>query len=140
MATLEAGSREPRLVLDAGAILALARGASTARAKLKRASREGYVVIVPTPVVAQVHRGGRSRAAMDRALNAVDIYTATSVETARHAGELLGRAGMADAVDAIVAAEALAGSRSTILTSDPEDLSRLVEAEAASAHVVISRV
>jgi hypothetical protein len=77
---------------------------------------------------------------MDRALQAVDIYAPTSVETARHAGELLGRAGMADAVDAIVVAEALAGSRSTILTSDPEDLSCLVGAEAARGHVFISRV
>ena len=140
MATLEPGSTKPRLVLDAGAILALARGAPAARAKLKRAARECYVVIVPTPVVAQVHRGGRTKAAMDRALRAVDIYAPTSVETARHAGELLARAGMADAVDAIVVAEALAGSRSTILTSDPEDLSCLVEAEAARGHVFISRV
>ncbi len=140
MATLEAGSRKPRLVLDAGAILALARGATAARAKLKRAIREGYVVIVPTPVVAQVHRGGRARAAMDRVLKAVDVFAPTSVETARCAGELLGRAGMADAVDAIVAAEALVGPASTILTSDPDDLSCLVETEAVSGHVFISRV
>ena len=66
--------REPLLVLDAGALLALARGDVVARATIKRGLRQGYRMVVPTPVVAQVHRAGRDRAAMDRVLQAVDSF------------------------------------------------------------------
>lgn len=87
-----------------------------------------YAAVVPTPVIAQVYRGARDRARTDRVLGDVDAFLPTTVETARHAGGLLARAGMSDAVDAIVAAEALMGVPSMVLTSDAKDLARLVEA------------
>ena len=69
-------------------------------------------------VVAQVHRGGRDRARIDRVFNAVDALVPTGIEIARIAGELMAVAGTSDAVDAIVVAEALVSIPAVILTSD----------------------
>jgi rRNA-processing protein FCF1 len=132
--------REPLLVLDAGALLALARGDVVARAAVKRAVRQGYRTVVPTPVVAKVHRASRHRAAMDRALQAVDSFAETSLETAKRAGCLLGLASMADAIDAIVVAEAIRSERSTIATSDADDIGRLVDAGEAGRTVYVEAV
>ena len=117
----------------AAQILALARGDGRARAVLERARREGYVVVIPTPVLAQVHRGGRDRAPVDRVVNRVDALLPTSEAVARHAGELMARSGTSDAVDAIVAAEALMSVPALIMTSDADDLIRLVGDEPAAA-------
>ena len=127
MASVGALPRVRRVILDAGGILALARGDGVARSVVERARREGYVVVIPTPVLAQVHRGGRDHAMVDRVVKAVDALLPTSADVARRAGELLARSGMIDAVDAIVAAEALMSAPALILTSDPEDLACLVE-------------
>jgi hypothetical protein len=94
-------------------------------------------VVIPTPVLAQVHRGGRDRAGVDRVVNAVDALLPTSAEVARRAGELLASSRMTDAVDAIVAAEALAARPSLILTSDPDDLGRLIDGHPGSADLRI---
>lgn len=83
--------------------------------------------VCPPPVLAQVHRGGRDGAMVDRVVDAVDALLPTSADVTRRAGELLASSGMTDAVDAIVAAEALTSVRALILTSDPEDLARLLE-------------
>lgn len=130
--------RSRRLILDAGGILALAGGDGVARAVLERARREGYVVVIPTPVLTQVHRGGRDRARVDRVVNAVDALLPTSAQVARRAGELLAQSDMRDAVDAIVAAEALLSAPSLVLTSDARDIMRLIEGqpEAAAVRVI----
>jgi hypothetical protein len=73
----------------------------------------------------------------DRVLNAVEMHLPTSLDLARLAGDLLGRAGRSDAIDAIVAAEALSGTPAVILTSDPGDLAALVEAGGGSGRVAI---
>jgi len=96
-----------RLILDAGALIALARGDVQTRAFIERTLLDGVLVEVPMPVLAQVHRGGHDRARTDRALRWIDRFVPTSERRARAAGELLGRAGLSDAIDAIVAAEAL---------------------------------
>jgi predicted nucleic acid-binding protein len=125
------------MILDAGGILALTRGSADARAALDRAVREGYVVLIPTPVLAQVHHGGHDRAHVDRVVNMVDDPLPTSALVARRAGELQAKAGTSDAIDAIVTAEALESAPSLILTSDPGDLERLLEGEPEAARVVV---
>ncbi len=125
------------LLLDAGALIGLSRGDSQVCAVLASALTRGYEVCVPTPVVAQVHRGDHRQAQIDRVLGDVDSFLPTSLQTARHAGELLARAGMSDAVDAIVAAEALQGGPTMVLTSDAHDLARLVEAGPGSRSVEV---
>lgn len=137
MASVEALARTRRLILDAGGILALARGDARARAALARALRDGYVVVIPTPVLAQVHRGGRDRAQVDRVVKAVNALLPTSEQIARRAGELQGKASTSDVVDAIVAAEALASAPALILTTDPGDLSLLLEGEPEAARVLV---
>jgi len=134
-----AGLPDRRVVLDAGALIALARGDIAARAAIRRAWKQDYEVVVPTPVVAQVHRGGWNRASMDRALKAVDVFLETSLETAMRAGVLLGRTRLTDAVDAIVVAEA-SGAPTTIVTSDPNDIGRLVDADEAGRDVYVEAV
>jgi predicted nucleic acid-binding protein len=128
------------MVLDAGAVLALSAGRPVARAAIHRARLEGYGVVIPAPVVAQVHRGGRDRARIDRVLNAVDEIAPTTDEIARLAGELLAAAGIEDAIDAIVAAEALASAPSVVLTSDRPDIRRLLETQPDGARVAVVRV
>jgi hypothetical protein len=125
------------LVLDAGGVLGLAHGDHRAWARLAVALEMGLTAIVPTPVVAQVHRGGRRGRAVDQVLDAVGHALPTSDHIARTAGELLGAAGGADAVDAIVVAEALAAQPAAILTSDPTDLARLLDGQADRPRVSI---
>lgn len=140
MAPVEALPRSRRLILDAGAILALARGDEVARARMARAVREGYVAVIPTPVLAQVHRGGHDRARIDRVVNAVGAVLPTFEAIARRAGELQAKTGTADVVDAIVVAEALASVPAVILTSDPRDLGRLLEGEPEADRVRLDGV
>jgi hypothetical protein len=125
------------MILDAGGILALARQEGLARAALDRALREGYVVVIPTPVLAQVHRGGRDRAHLDRILKAVDAFLPTSERVARRAGELLAKTGTSDVVDAIMAAEAVASVPALILTSDPGDIERLLDGEPETGRIAV---
>lgn len=127
------------LVLDAGAVIALAHGDATVRAIVGRARRRGRKVAIPTPVVAQVHRGGRDRASMDRTLKAVDVFPETSLDTAMRAGVLLGRTGLVDAVDAILVAEA-STALCTIVTSDAHDIGQLVEADDAGRRVYVEAI
>jgi hypothetical protein len=136
VASVEALRRPRRLVLDAGGVLALAHGGAPARAAMARAVAEGYVAVIPTPVLAQVHRGGRDRAHVDRVVKAVGALLPTSEAVARRAGELQARAGTSDAIDGIVAAEALTSAPALILTSDADDLRRLVEGEPEASRVL----
>jgi predicted nucleic acid-binding protein len=140
MERVRATSARSRLILDAGALIALAHGDRRARALLELALDERLFVQVPTPVLAQVHRGGHEHARTDRALSEVDEFVATTERIARDAGELLGLAGLSDAVDAIVAAEALDGTPAAILTSDPKDITDLVEAGGGGARVSVQAV
>ena len=137
MGRVRAASGRSRLILDSGALLALARGDSRARAVLEIALDERLLVQVPTPVLAQVHRGDRDHARSDRVLHEVDEFVPTTERIARRAGELLGRAGLADAIDAIVAAEALDGTPAAVLTSDPDDIIDLVDAGGGTARVSV---
>jgi hypothetical protein len=136
---VEAGGPD-RLILDAGALIALARGDVRTRALIMRALEDGARAEVPTPVLAQVHRGSRDRAQTDRSLRWIDQYVPTTTSIARQAGELLGSADLAGAIDAIVAAEALSGMPAAILTNDAADLTALVAAGGGAGRVAILSV
>ncbi len=62
------------------------------------------------------------------------VYRAVDESLGRRAGELLARAGTSDAVDATVVFTAEPGDR--ILTSDPDDIGRLIEASGRPVLVV----
>ena len=85
-------------------------------------------------VIGQVWRSGTGRQAqLARALQAIEVAS-LDLELGRRAGNLLARAGASDVIDAGVVV--LAANGDLILTSDPDDLSRLVAAAGVLADVV----
>ena len=122
------------LVLDAGALVTVDRGDRPMMARLAVAQRHGLELRSNAMVVAQVWRDRQGRqASLARLLRAVDVR-AISHEDGRQAGVLLGQAGTTDPVDATVVLLARPGDR--ILTSDPDDLTRLASAAGNSAVIV----
>ena len=122
------------LVLDAGALIAVDRDDRPMMARLAVAQRHGLELRSNAMVVAQVWRDRQGRqASLARLLRAVDVR-AISHEDGRQAGVLLGQAGTTDPVDATVVLLARPGDR--ILTSDPDDLTRLASTAGNSAVIV----
>ena len=105
-------------------MIGFARGNTRVAAYFRTAADRGDEVVVPAVVVAQVIRGGPRDSPVHRLLNAVRV-SPVDLRLARRAGELLGRAGISDAVDALVMAEAMRSGPSVLLTSDPDDMNLL---------------
>lgn len=125
-----------RLVLDAGALVAVERGDRDIAALLKRELLARRTPLTHGGVVAQVWRGGSGRQArLARLLPGVEVVPLDDV-LGRRAGVLLGRARSTDAIDAAVVA--IAGDGDIVLTSDPDELRSL--AEAAAVHIDIVKV
>jgi len=114
-----------RLILDSGAVIALARRDQRALAFLARALELYVQVEIPVAVVAETIRGGRRDAPVNRVLKAVGSVPATREVHGRIAGELVGRAGSAATVDALVVAQAVEAGGAHVLTGDRKDLARL---------------
>jgi predicted nucleic acid-binding protein len=114
-----------RLILDAGAVIALARGERKAKAFLARALELMAPVEIPVVVVAETIRGGPRDAPVNRVLKAVGSVPDAREIHGRTAGHLLGAARSAATIDALVVAQAVAGGGAQILTGDREDLERL---------------
>jgi hypothetical protein len=124
-----------RIVLDAGALIALERNDRAMWAVLKVAAITGRDVFVPSSVLAQVWRGTARQAALARALQ--DCVIASFDAMARDIGELCGRTRTGDICDAHVALVASRGA-DALYTSDVEDMRRLVVA-CGSRRVLIQR-
>ncbi|HEV8239465.1 MAG TPA: hypothetical protein VGS57_08870 [Thermoanaerobaculia bacterium] len=114
-----------RLILDSGAVIALARGDARARSFLLQAVDLGVPIEVPVVVIAETVRGGPRDAGVNRVLNELGTVPAARELHGRIAGALLGAARSAATVDALVVAQAVAAGRARILTGDREDLQRL---------------
>ncbi len=114
-----------RLILDSGAVIALARGERKAKAFLARALELMAPVEIPVVVVAGTIRGGPRDARLHRVLKAVGSVPDLREIHGRIAGQLLGSARSAATIDALVVAQAVAGGGAQILTGDREDLERL---------------
>jgi predicted nucleic acid-binding protein len=114
-----------RLILDSGAVIALARRDQRALAFLARALELRAQVEIPVVVVAEVVRGGPRDAPVNRVLKAVGSVPAAREVHGRMAGELLGRARSTATVDALVVAHAVEAGGAHVLTGDREDLARL---------------
>ena len=122
------------VVYDAGALVAAER--SDRRFWLGHRIRleAGIVPIVPAPVVAQVSRSPR-QAQLRRLLRGCEVI-ALDEPSAHAVGQLLGRSGTADIVDATVVVVAMA-QQAEIVTADRSDISRL--AASAGARIVITQ-
>jgi predicted nucleic acid-binding protein len=118
------------LVLDSEGLSKLAAGDARAHAYLDSARVRRARVAVSAITLTEVLRGGPRDAAVHRVLSRVTVRLVTA-EIARRAGELLGATGLSGhrcAIDAIVAVTALELERPVVLlTSDPDDLTKLVE-------------
>jgi len=113
------------LVLDSGAVIALARRDTKARAFLARANELRIPVEVPVVVVAETVRGGPRDAPVNWVLKAIGSVAEAREKHGRTAGALLGLARSANTVDALVVAHAVEAGGAQILTGDPDDLERL---------------
>jgi predicted nucleic acid-binding protein len=118
------------LVLDSEGLSKLAMGDARARAHLETARVRQARVVVSAITLTEVLRGGPRDAPVHQVLSRVTTLPVTP-ELARRAGELLGATGLAGqrrAIDSVVAVTAMSMTRPVVLiTSDPDDLSRLVE-------------
>ncbi len=114
-----------RLILDAGAVIGLSRAEVRARAALAAALEVGAEVSVPAVVVAETVRGVAADAPVNRVLKAVGGVDMADEAIGRTAGRLLGSAGSAATVDAIVVATAIEARGAVILTGDAGDLGLL---------------
>jgi hypothetical protein len=115
-----------RLILDAGALIALERNDRAMWERLKIALRAGEPPVTHGAIVGQVWRGrGTRQALLSRALAALDVR-GVDAALGRAAGELLARAKRDDVIDAAVVLLANDGDR--IVTSDPDDLALLARA------------
>ena len=122
------------LILDSEAINALAHAsersvlAERSRAILKVAHERRALVRVPAAVLAEVCRGPRFDAAVERLLEGRGILVCDlNRRIAQRAGGLLAKAKLSSehAVDAFVVATALDFDSAVIATGDPVDLRRL---------------
>jgi predicted nucleic acid-binding protein len=122
------------LILDSEAVHALAHAterrvlAERARAILLVAHERRALVRIPVPVLAEVCRGPRFDAAVDRLLNGRGINVCDLTRSiAKRAGSLLSKAGLpsSHALDAFVVATALEFDAAVIATGDPGDIKRL---------------
>jgi predicted nucleic acid-binding protein len=119
----------PRLILDAGAVIALSRADIRARAALAAAVDAGAEVSIPAVVIAETVRGTATDASVNRVLKAVGQVDVVHEAVGRTAGRLLGASGSSETVDAIVVATAVEARGAVVLTGDPDDLEAL-----ASSH------
>ena len=116
-----------RLVLDSGAVIALARNDARARSVLQAAWEAGANVSIPVVVLAETVRGRPDDAPVNRIVKAVGDFIDITAEDGRTAGHLLGDTGMSSTIDAIVISCTDRTGGGTILTGDPGDLRRLAE-------------
>lgn len=129
----------PRCVLDSGGLSGLVGHSQLARAWLRWIVEHDGTVVVPTPILAETVTGDARRdAELNRVVHVLSrssaVLRAPDESTARRAGRLRFRAHTDDGIDALVASEAAGdGSPCVVLTSDPDDLSRLLVDEPHAA-------
>jgi predicted nucleic acid-binding protein len=120
-------------VYDAAVLVAADRNERRAWAEHKARLELGAIPLVPAPVVAQVSRSPR-QVQLRRFLTGCLIVPLGESE-AHEAGRLLGLTRMVDVVDAVVVTVALR-NKASILTSDTDDIERLVMAAGGEIAVV----
>jgi predicted nucleic acid-binding protein len=117
-------------VLDSEGLSKLAAGDARVRGYLDSVRARRARVAVSAITLTETLRGGPRDAALHRVLSRITVVPVTA-QIARQAGELLGATGLSGhrcAIDAVVAATALGLERPIVLlTSDPDDMNRLVE-------------
>jgi len=122
-----------RLVLDAGALIAIDRQERRIAGLVALGRRAAAELVTVAPVVGQVWRDGSRQNPLARALAMVQVVD-VGLPLAQAAGTLLGESGRSDVVDALVALTARPSDQ--LLTSDPEDLTALLDTRGIPVTVV----
>ena len=123
-----------KLVLDAGALIALERNDRAMWGRLAAARLARDAVVTHGGVVGQVWRGrGAREARLATALASISVLPLDDA-LGRKAGALMARAHVEDVVDAALVL--LADDGDQVLTSDPDDIETLVLALAREIEVV----
>jgi hypothetical protein len=120
------------LVLDAGGLIAVDRLDRTVGAMLRVAQQEKIPVRTSAAVVAQVWRNGSLQANLARVLAGIDAATLDGA-TGRSVGEILVLSRTADVVDGHLGLVVRSGD--TVLTSDAEDVKKILAARKVGATV-----
>ena len=126
-----------RLILDTGALIALERGEARAFERLRRITRRGYLVVVPTVVVMEAIGGARNSQRLLQVLKIIGNELPLAPAISHQAPGLRRRAGVGSDTDAIVVLEALAVAGSAILTDDRDDILALLAAAGAQGRVPV---
>ena len=121
------------VIYDAAVFVAADRNDRRAWAEHKARLELGVVPSVPAPVVAQVSRSPQQ--AQLRRFLAGCVVVPLGESEAHDAGRLLDKSRTTDVVDAAVVTIALR-LKTMILTSDPDDIKRLVRASGREVAVV----
>ncbi|MEP7363058.1 MAG: PIN domain-containing protein [Acidobacteriota bacterium] len=121
------------VVYDAAVLVAADRNERRAWAEHKVRLELGIVPMVSAPVVAQVSRSPQ-QAQLRRFLTGC-VVVPLDENGAHEAGRLLGKSGTTDVVDAVVVSIAVR-KKAVILTSDEEDMKRLVRASGGVVPVI----
>jgi hypothetical protein len=122
------------VILDAGALIAVARNDRAMLARLLAALEDGDELRTHPMVVAQVWRDGRGRQAPLASLLRSVAITPIDDALGRRCGELLAKARTSDPIDAAVVLIARDGEE--IVTSDPDDLEHLSRAARRRVRIV----
>jgi predicted nucleic acid-binding protein len=129
-----------RLILDSGALSALAAGDERTLAWLYRSIEEQMSLGIPAPVVAETFTGGASDARLHRVISSPSFILDTTYDIGRAAARVRFRSKQPDkTIDAIVIATAAQFPRSIVLTSDPDDL-RLLSSQCPEALLAVRSV
>src|SRR5947209_17671684 len=121
------------VVYDAAVLVAADRNERRWWAEHKARLEFGVIPLVPAPVVAQVSRSPQQ--AQLRRFLAGCVVVPLGEREAHEAGRLLGITRTSDVVDAVVVTTAFR-QKAMILTSDPDDIDRLVRASGREVAVV----
>jgi hypothetical protein len=116
-----------RIILDSGAIIASERNDATMAAILKAARKGRTPILVPATVVAETWRGASTHARTAHLFGSVDGFPELNEQTARRVGALLAISRTAEIVDGNVVAIAIALRPATIVTSDINDITHLLQ-------------
>lgn len=121
------------VVYDAGMLIAADRNIRAIWAEHRIRLEAGIVPVVPAPVVAQVSHSPH-QVQLRRLLRGCQVTVLTEPD-AHSAGHLLGRAGTRDVVDGVVAHTA-AQLGADVVTGDPADIGRLLDAAGARSRII----
>lgn len=120
-------------ILDAGALVAIDKRERRVEAMLRVLQQRRISLCTSAAVIAQVWRRGDRQALLAKILAGVRVH-ALDEPNDRRIGELLAASATADVIDAHVALLATDGDQ--VLTSDPDDLQRLIATRRIDATIV----